>query len=306
VGAVKRVYLLRHAKSSCKDRSLDRDRRSRGGEAGRAGDRRSPRGEGIRPELVLCSPARRARETLERVEGALGDEVEVVFEEGPYGASEAALLARLRALQPEVGSVLVMAQSGPRAARAGAGGEAELARVLVKYPTAALARLTCLPTAGTRSSAAAASSWPTCDHGTWARARVRPGSSRPRPLASRSARRATWVRPLRPSSRASSRRVGIAAAPCRTAAIAPAIAPSKWHCPSSCRRAVSAPASRRRAVGRAVPRRQRRPARAFATIQLASSSSSTPPWMPFVTATRKNSRCGWPTMRLRNLATSAW
>jgi hypothetical protein len=46
-----------------------------------------------------------------------------------------------------------------------------------KYPTAALARLTCLPTAGTRSSAAAASSWPTCDHGTWARARVRPGSA---------------------------------------------------------------------------------------------------------------------------------
>jgi phosphohistidine phosphatase len=57
---------------------------------------------------MLCSPARRARETLERVEGALGDEVEVVFEEGPYGASEAALLARLRALQPEVGSVLVI------------------------------------------------------------------------------------------------------------------------------------------------------------------------------------------------------
>jgi hypothetical protein len=54
--------------------------------------------------------------------------------------------------------------------------------------------LTCQPAAGTRWGAAAASSSPTCNHGTWARAGVRPGPSGPRPRASRSARRAMWVR----------------------------------------------------------------------------------------------------------------
>lgn len=145
VGAVKRVYLLRHAKSSWEDRSLaDRDRplAGRGRRAARAiADHLGA--EGIRPELVLCSPARRARETLERVEGALGDEVEVVFEEVLHGASEARLLARLRALPPEVGSVLVIGHNPglEQLALALASEGAELARMREKYPTAALATI---------------------------------------------------------------------------------------------------------------------------------------------------------------------
>jgi phosphohistidine phosphatase len=77
---MRRVYLLRHAKSSWKDRSLaDATARSRGG-AGRG--KRATKAlaghlgaEGIRPDLVFCSPARRTRETLERVEAAFGDNV---------------------------------------------------------------------------------------------------------------------------------------------------------------------------------------------------------------------------------------
>jgi phosphohistidine phosphatase len=142
---MKRVYLLRHAKSSWKDRSLaDRDR-PLAGRGRRAASALADhlRAEGVRPELVLCSPARRARDTLERVEGALGDEVEVVFEEGLYGASEAALLARLRALPREVGSVLVIGHNPGlgELALALASEGADLARMREKYPTAALATI---------------------------------------------------------------------------------------------------------------------------------------------------------------------
>jgi hypothetical protein len=61
VGAMKRVYLLRHAKSSWKDRALaDRDRPlvGRGSRAASAiADHLQA--ERARPELVLCSPALR-------------------------------------------------------------------------------------------------------------------------------------------------------------------------------------------------------------------------------------------------------
>jgi GGDEF domain-containing protein len=76
---MRRVYLLRHAKSSWKDRSLaDRDRplAGRGKRAAKAvaGHLEAER---IRPDLVLCSPARRTWETLELVVAAFGDRVEV-------------------------------------------------------------------------------------------------------------------------------------------------------------------------------------------------------------------------------------
>jgi phosphohistidine phosphatase len=142
---MKRVYLLRHAKSSWKDRSLaDRDRplAGRGRRAAKAMAAHLE-AEGVRPDLVLCSPARRTRETLERVESALGGEVEVVFEEGLYGASEAGLLARLRALPGEVGAVMVIGHNPGlgELALALASEGAELARMREKYPTGALATI---------------------------------------------------------------------------------------------------------------------------------------------------------------------
>jgi phosphohistidine phosphatase len=142
---MRRVYLLRHAKSSWKDRSLpDRDRplAGRGKRAAKvmAGHFEA---EGIRPDLVLCSPARRTRETLERVEAAFGDRVEARFEEALYGASEASLLARLRALPPEVDSVMVVGHNPglEDLALALASEGAERLRMEEKYPTAALATI---------------------------------------------------------------------------------------------------------------------------------------------------------------------
>ncbi len=142
---MRRVYLLRHAKSSWKDRSLaDRDRplAGRGKRAAKAVAGHIE-AEGIRPDLVLCSSARRSRETLERVEVGFGERVEARFEPGLYGASESELLARLRALPPEVDSVMIVGHNPglEDLALALASKGAERARTAEKYPTAALATI---------------------------------------------------------------------------------------------------------------------------------------------------------------------
>jgi phosphohistidine phosphatase len=142
---MKRVYLLRHAKSSWKDDSLaDRDRplAERGTRAAKAMARHFE-AEGIRPDLVLCSPARRTRETLELLERAFADGVETTFDEALYGASEAGLLARLKALPEGVGSVMLIGHNPglEELALALAADGAGLARMSEKYPTAALATI---------------------------------------------------------------------------------------------------------------------------------------------------------------------
>jgi phosphohistidine phosphatase len=143
--AMRRVYLLRHAKSSWKDRSLaDRDRplAGRGKRAAKAVAGHIE-AEGIRPNLVLCSPARRSRETLERVEAAFGDRVEARFEEALYGASEAELLTRLRTLPPELDSVMVVGHNPglEELALALASEGTERTRMEEKFPTGALATI---------------------------------------------------------------------------------------------------------------------------------------------------------------------
>jgi phosphohistidine phosphatase len=142
---MKRVYLLRHAKSSWKDSSLpDRDRplagRGRRAAKAMAGHLEE---EGIRPDLVLCSPARRTRETLELIEGALGDGPEAKVDEALYGAGEPELLAHLKTLPEEVGSVMLIGHNPgiEELALALAGDGEELARMSKKYPTAALATI---------------------------------------------------------------------------------------------------------------------------------------------------------------------
>ncbi len=103
------LYLLRHAKSSWDDPSLpdhDRPLAPRGRKAVR---RLATQIEqvGIRPALVLCSSATRARETLDGVAVALG-KPDVLVEERLYAATEDRLLARLRLVEADVPSVLVV------------------------------------------------------------------------------------------------------------------------------------------------------------------------------------------------------
>jgi phosphohistidine phosphatase len=93
---------------------------------------------------VLCSTARRARETFEGIVPALGDGVEVRFEPGLYGASADELQMRLRTLPETIESALLIGHnpSIQTIALRVAGGGDELERVRRKYPTGALATLT--------------------------------------------------------------------------------------------------------------------------------------------------------------------
>ncbi len=96
----RRLLLLRHAKSSWDDPSLadhDRPLAPRGRKAAkRIGA--YLRSEQIEVGLVLCSSARRARETLERVDPP----GEVVIEPALYGASASQLLMRVHRLPDDL------------------------------------------------------------------------------------------------------------------------------------------------------------------------------------------------------------
>ena len=104
---MKRLWLLRHAKSSWDEPGLadhDRPLAPRGGKAG-GRIRAWAADHDVRPDLVLCSTAVRARATLELVVDALGSPV-IEFEDGLYHAWETDLLARLQAVPADVGELL--------------------------------------------------------------------------------------------------------------------------------------------------------------------------------------------------------
>jgi phosphohistidine phosphatase len=138
--ASRQLVLLRHAKSSWDDAQLDDQDRPLAPRGRRAATKvgKYLRREGIEPDLVLCSSAARARQTFELLQ--LGPKAEVLFEDGLYGASAGALLARLRKVRDSAGSVIVIGHNP---------GIEDLAVTLVgggeglaeKFPTAALADL---------------------------------------------------------------------------------------------------------------------------------------------------------------------
>ena len=155
---MKHLYLLRHAKSSWKDTGLpdhDRPLAGRGRRAAKA-IARHLRDHGIEPELVLCSTARRARETLEGIEPALGSAA-VLVERDLYAANAPALLGRLRSVPDTVESVLLIGHNpGLQDLALDLARPSPTARELAtKYPTAALATL-----------AIGASNWQEIDHET--------------------------------------------------------------------------------------------------------------------------------------------
>ena len=105
----RRIHLLRHAKSSWDDPTLgdfDRPLAPRGVKAA-ARMARWIRESDVRPELVLCSSAVRARETLVRVRDALGSPP-IELEDGLYAASGDSLGNRLRQVSNDVGDVMLV------------------------------------------------------------------------------------------------------------------------------------------------------------------------------------------------------
>ncbi len=107
---MKKVYLLRHAKSSWKDQSLadlDRPLNKRGRAAAKYMRGVIAR-ERYLPAQILCSPARRTRETLHLLIDAFGGAVPVRYEKGIYLAEAQALLRRMRRLSESLGSVMII------------------------------------------------------------------------------------------------------------------------------------------------------------------------------------------------------
>jgi phosphohistidine phosphatase len=142
---VKRLYLLRHAKSSWDDPELadhERPLAKRGRRASKLIADHMKR-ERIVPALILCSSARRTRETLDRIAPAVGAETEVRVERKLYGASSDELLARLRELPEGPSSVMLIGHNPAiqELALSLAGRGAAVETMREKFPTAALATL---------------------------------------------------------------------------------------------------------------------------------------------------------------------
>lgn len=139
------LSLLRHAKSSWKNPTLpdaERPLASRGvADAPVMGRAMTERG--IDPELVLCSSARRTRDTLALVLPELKVEPKVVYEDALYHASPEEMLERLRALQPDASRVMIVGHNPELQTFAldliGSGPKHMRDRLREKYPTAALA-----------------------------------------------------------------------------------------------------------------------------------------------------------------------
>jgi phosphohistidine phosphatase len=138
---MKTLFLLRHAKSSWDNPALedfDRPLNKRGKRAAKAIGAFIGKQQ-LKPELVLCSSAKRARDTLSLVEKGSQTSWPTEFEDTLYLAGPGKLFSHLMALEEAVSSVMMIGHNPGfhelALTLAGDGG----GELSVKYPTAALA-----------------------------------------------------------------------------------------------------------------------------------------------------------------------
>ncbi|SMF54077.1 phosphohistidine phosphatase [Tistlia consotensis] len=142
----RRLYLLRHAKSSWDDpeqREFDRPLARRGRRAASALGR-ALKARGLRPDLVLCSTAARAQETWRLVAAELPAAPPLRLLRSLYLAAPSRLLERIRSADPAAETLLLVGHNpglenlatqlaGPGSA------PAALEALSAKFPTAGLA-----------------------------------------------------------------------------------------------------------------------------------------------------------------------
>lgn len=135
---MKKLLLLRHAKSSWEDTSLPDFERP----LNERGMRAAPligkfmRAQKIRPDLVICSPAKRARETLALVLEAAGIETELRYDERIYEATVTRLVEVVSQIEDDKQEVLLVGHNpGFENLLESLTGQTE------RMPTAALARI---------------------------------------------------------------------------------------------------------------------------------------------------------------------
>ena len=137
--------LLRHAKSDWSSPGIQdtaRPLNERGEAAARLMGAYMAR-HALTPQRVLCSPARRTRETWAGIAAQWPTEVEIIFDERLYEATPQAVLSIVRA-QDDVTRTLLVVGHNPGLQEAAelliAAGDVELReRLRKKFPTAALA-----------------------------------------------------------------------------------------------------------------------------------------------------------------------
>ncbi len=145
---MKTILLLRHAKSAWDDAGLsdhDRPLNRRGERAAKAIadylDQHGPR-----PDLILCSTANRARQTLAPLVKKLGPQAPPLsLEDGLYLAHNDSLLLRLQSLADDIATVLLVGHNDGiwqlADALAAQGPAASIMSMHEKFPTGALAVL---------------------------------------------------------------------------------------------------------------------------------------------------------------------
>jgi len=146
---MKQIFLLRHAKSSWDDPSLEdieRPLNKRGRRAAKAMADHLKK-KNIAPQVVLCSTSVRTRQTLDLLLPVLGD-AEILYDDRIYDAAPQTLLARLKELPAECGCVLIIGHNPGLERLAlgladGKGSTKALAKLAEKYPTGSLAGLSC-------------------------------------------------------------------------------------------------------------------------------------------------------------------
>ena len=147
---MRRLILLRHAKSAWPDDvpDLDRPLAPRGRRDAAAAGRWLRKSDHV-PDRVLCSTARRARETWQLAEEKLAARPQTTFEQRVYGAASAQLLDLARQTPAAVGTLLIVGHDPAMRAltlelasvQPGDTGAEAIGRVQAKYPTAAIAVL---------------------------------------------------------------------------------------------------------------------------------------------------------------------
>jgi phosphohistidine phosphatase len=107
---MKRLYLLRHAKTEQANKDTPADASRALTERGRRDAPkvgRAMRAKGYLPDLILCSPSTRTRQTLDLANVELGSAAPVEFVNAIYAASAARLLRLFRGL-PDVSAPLIV------------------------------------------------------------------------------------------------------------------------------------------------------------------------------------------------------
>jgi phosphohistidine phosphatase len=135
VARTSRLIVMRHAKAGELPGGPDFERalKARGrGDCAAAGE--WLRGGGYQPDLVLCSAARRTRQTWQYVSGALGGSPAVVVEQALYSAGPLEVLDVIRAAEGQPGTVMYVGHNPAAAELVALVSGADL-----HFPTAAIA-----------------------------------------------------------------------------------------------------------------------------------------------------------------------